>query len=205
MYEAEILLQVSQIVSAAGRFADALARIRLLLEQTLGAQAVSVELPESASTEGPVTQYVDAFLEPSGLPYRCLYTVALRAEGRELGRLVACYASQDFSGGAAQRVSQYVGEQLGMLLVRTRLGQDCGRLQKELAALAEDLATRKILHRAEGILTARRGMTPVAAKAWISREAQQSKLPVRRVAERIVAGDTAERQLGFARRRRRIA
>lgn len=205
MKEAEILLQVSQIVSSAGRFADALARIRLLLEQTLGAQTVSIELPGSEPAEAPVTQYVDTFLEPSGLPYRSLYTVSLRAEGRELGRLVACYASREFSGGAAQRVSQYVGEQLGTLLVRTRLGEDSVRLQEELAALREDLSTRKVHQRAEGILTTRRGMTLRAAKAWISREARQSKLSARRVAEKIVAGETAERQVLFAPRQRRIA
>lgn len=206
MKEDEILFQISQIIGATTSFPGALEQIRILLEKTLGARALTIALPQQMPLPADVAStHVEQVLEAFDLPYRSLYSVPLRAGGRELGKLIACYASAEFHGSIPQRVSQYVGEQLGMLLERARLSKDRMRLGAALARLREELAVRKVLQRAQGILMARRGMSADAANLWISQEARRSGVSLRRVAELIVAGEIAERDAVFAPRQQRIA
>src|ERR1700734_4380312 len=112
MKEAEILFQVSQIVSSTDSFTSAVKQIRSLLEFALGAQALALlgasDLPGRASSKvDAVTPQVEEFLESLDLPYRSLYSVPLRAGGKELGKLIACYASAEFHADVPRRVSNY--------------------------------------------------------------------------------------------------
>jgi hypothetical protein len=166
MKESEILFQVSQIVSATASFSGAVAKISSLLELT-------IDLPEFASS-------------PVETLSRSFYAAPLRAGGREFGKLVV-------QADLPQRVSNYVGEQLGMLLERTRLSKDRARLEAELGVLREDLATRKALQRAQGILVTRRGITPAAARRWISQQARQAGSSILQVAEQVVGVENARR------------
>jgi len=86
-----------------------------------------------------------------------------------------------------RRLADFVAEQLGMLLVRTHLAERRAELKRELAAIEEDLATRKLMQRAEGILIARRGMPPAVAKRWIAQQSQKTGLSKNDVADRIIA------------------
>jgi hypothetical protein len=187
MQESEILFQVSQIVSTANSFAGAVDQIRSLFEQALGAQALTIDLPGSAPSQEPRLRSPDP--------------AALRSGGRELGKLF-------IQAEAPYRVSNYVGEQLGMLLERTRLGEDRERLKSELAAMRNHLATRKAVQRARGILVTRRGMSLASAQLWISQQARLSRLSVKQLAEQVIAEDNAQREnLSFRSewRQRRIA
>jgi hypothetical protein len=187
MTEDKILFQVSDIVSAAKNFSGAVEKIRALLERALGGGAFAIELPEQ-------------FFETPDLPHPSVYLVPLRSSGREVGKLIAYFASSDFHGAAPRRISNYVGQQLGMLLERTRLGKDRARLEGELSTLREELATRKAVQRAQGILMTRHGMPPASAKLWISQQSRQSRLSMLQVAEQVVARETAERLVGTSRR-----
>ena len=183
MKEAEILFRISQIVSTTDSFSRAVEQIRSRLELVFGTQALALELP-GASREPRL---------------RSPATVPLRAGGRELGKLLV-------QGDVPRRVWNYVGEQLGMLLERTRLGQDRWKLEAELAALRQDLATRKAVQRAQGILVTRRGMTSASAKLWISQQARLARLTGQQVAEQVVAEENAQRENLFRlTRHRRIA
>jgi hypothetical protein len=183
MQEAEILFRISQIVSTTDNFSRAVEQIRSLLELVLGAQALRLELSGTS-------------LEPR---LRSPTTAPLRAGGIELGKLLV-------QGAVPRRVCNYLGEQLGMLLERTRLGRNQSRLEAELAALREDLATRKTVQRAQGILVTRRGLTPASAKLWMSQQARLARLTVQQVAEQVIAGENAQRENSFTpARHRRIA
>jgi ANTAR domain len=175
MQENEILFQVSQIVSATDSFSGAVAQIRCLI-QAVGAKALTLDLPGLASP-------------PSETPSGSFHAAPLRASGRELGKLLV-------QADLPHRVSNYVGEQLGMLLERTHLSQDQARLEAELAGLREDLATRKAVQRAQGILVMRRGITPASARRWISQQARQAGSTVLEVAEQVVAVENARRSAG---------
>jgi hypothetical protein len=180
MQENEILFQVSQIVSATDSFSGAVAQIRCLIE-AVGAKALTLDLPGLASP-------------PSEMPSSSFHAAPLRASGRELGKLLV-------QADLPHRVSNYVGEQLGMLLERTHLSQDQARLEAELAGLREDLATRKAVQRAQGILVMRRGITPASARRWISQQAHQTGSTVLEVAEQVVAVENARRSAGQSQQR----
>ena len=174
MQENEILFQVSQIVSDADSFSLAVTRIRSQL-------ALTIYLPRLVSP--PVQTLSGSF-----------YAAPLRASGRELGKLLV-------QADLPHRVSNYVGEQLGMLLERTHLSQNRARLEAELASLRDDLATRKAVERAQGILVTRRGITPASARRWISQQAHQAASSILEVAEQVVAMEDARRSAGQSQQR----
>jgi hypothetical protein len=89
--------------------------------------------------------------------------------------------------GVPGRVADFIEQQLGMLLVRTRLAERRAELRRELAAIEEDLATRKLMQRAEGILVARRGMALAVAQRWIAQQSEKTGLSKNDVADRIIA------------------
>lgn len=206
MKEDQILFQISRIIGASTTFLEALEQTRALLEPTLGALALTIALPQRMPSRTDVAQtHVEQILEAVEAPYRSLYAVPLRSGGKELGKLIACYASEEFHGAIPQRVSHYVGEQLGMLLDRTLLHKDRGRLEAALARMREELTARKVLQRAQGILTARHSMSAGAAKRWIAHEARKSALSVRVISEQIIGSEIEQRKAEFWGRRRRIA
>jgi hypothetical protein len=166
MQENEILIQVSQVVSATNSFSGALEKIRSLL-------AITIHWPGLAS---PAVE----------TPRDSFYAAPLRAGGRELGKLLV-------QTDLPHRISNYVGQQLGMLLERLHLSKDQARLEAELAALRQDLATRKAVHRAQGILVMRRGITPASARRWISQQARETGCSVLEAAEQVVAVENARR------------
>jgi len=118
-------------------------------------------------------------------PPRSLYSVDLR-DGRETLATLR-FASHQFP----QRLADFIGEQLGMLLARTRLAERCAQLRREIEKIEEDLANRKVMQRAEGILIAKRGMALPVARRWIALQSQKTGLRKRDIADRIIAYDQA--------------
>jgi hypothetical protein len=113
--------------------------------------------------------------------------VELRDGGEILGKAPLCFASDRFEGALRQRLADFVGQQLGMLLARTRLAERIAELKNEIARIEEDLAVRKVIQRAEGILIAKRGMAAAVARRWIEQQSQKTGLSKRDVADRIIA------------------
>lgn len=184
MKEAQILFKISEIVSTVDCFNTAVDRIRSLLIQAVGAlELAALDTNELSGHE----------LLAAQLQHRAVHAVPLRAGGRELGKLIACYATSESHAAIPHRISTYVGEQLGMLLERTRFRQDGERLEAELHRLRDDLATRKAVQRAQGILVMQRGITPASARRWISERARETASSVRQVAEAIVIVENERR------------
>jgi hypothetical protein len=165
MTESEVLFQISGIVNGRFSFAQAVEQIHSLLEREENG--------------------LDAFNQP----YRSLYNVDLRAGGEILGTAALCFAADYSQGELPQRLANFVGDQLGMLLVRTRLAERNARLKYEVKIMEQDLAARKIAQRAEGLLVAKRGMTAAAASRWIAQQSEKTGLSTRDVADRIIAYD----------------
>jgi hypothetical protein len=85
------------------------------------------------------------------------------------------------------RLADFVDQQLGMLLLRTQLAERRAQLKREIAQMQEDLATRKMMQRAEGLLIARRAMSQAVAQRWIAQQSQKTGLSKNDVAQRIIA------------------
>lgn len=108
-------------------------------------------------------------------------SIQLRAAGESLGQVVLSLAPNQ------AHLAAFIGEQLGMLLARTRLADRRAQLKAELAKMDKDLATRKLMQRAEGLLIARRGMLAVAARQWIAQQSAKTGMSKEVIADRIVA------------------
>jgi hypothetical protein len=183
MSEREILFRISNIVNGLLTFAQAVERIGLLLDRAADAKALMIE---NSNRPGGVLEPVK-LLDSLDQPYRSLYTVDLRQGGEILGKATLCFASDHFQGALPERLSNFVGEQLGMLLARTRLAERRAQLKAEVAKIENDLANRKIMQRAEGILVAKCGIAPDYAARWIDQESSKTGLSKSAVANRLIA------------------
>src|SRR5438132_800482 len=179
MTETEVLFQISEIVNGQYIFPEAIEQIALLLEREAGGKAVILEQPGAPNAA--------RLLDSIDQPYRSLYSVSLRDGGETLGHVTLCFASECFQGTLPQRLSDFVGQQLGMLLARTRLAGRRAQLKRELAEIEADLASRKVMQRAEGLLIARRNLAPAVAKRWIAQQSVKTGLSKEDVAGRVIA------------------
>ncbi len=180
MTENEVLFQISNLVNGRLSFEQALEKNRF--PATTGGQW---ERAFSSKDQTPpdAAKVLDTFQQP----YRSLYTVELRDGGEALGKVTLCFVSERFLGTLPQRLSEFVGEQLGMLLARTRLAARRDRHLAELSRIERDLASRKVLQRAEGILISQRGMSSADAKQWIAEQSHNTGLPHHDIADRVIA------------------
>src|ERR1700685_1410915 len=142
--EKKILLEVSQIARRSTSPSNAIQELSDLLERALGGKVLLVSVPdESSSDDRAIAHQAERFFDEAvDLPYRSLYTVSLRESGRELGILVALFALGSFHEGIAQRLANFIGEQLGMLLERIRLTRERRQLLRQFLAMKDALATR---------------------------------------------------------------
>lgn len=184
MTENEVLFQISNIVNGPLTFLQAVEQIALLLEREAHGKSLIIEDLDGSNNAVKLLESFDQ-------PYRSLYSVNLRDGGDTLGKATLCFASDHFQGAFPQRLSDFVGEQLGMLLARTRLAERRAQLKDEIGKIEDDLATRKVMQRAEGILIAKRGMAAVVARRWIAQQSKKTGLSERDVADRIIAYDLA--------------
>jgi hypothetical protein len=183
MSEQEILLRISNIVNGFVTFAQAVVRIRLLLEHAAGAKALIIKIPgRSVSAQGPAN-----LLDSLDQAYRSLYTVDLRLGSKILGSATLCFATDRCQGALPERLANFVGEQLGMLLGRTRLAERQKDLKGEIERIEIDLATRKLRQRAEGILVDRCGVSPALTKRWFALESSKTGLSETAIATRLIA------------------
>jgi hypothetical protein len=180
MTESELLFQISNIVNGHLPFPQAIEQIALLLEREANAKTLVIEEPDRPS--GAV-MLLDSFDQP----YRSLYSVDLRDGGEVLGKATLCFASSQHQSAQNQRLADFIGEQLGMMLARTRLADRRAQLKAEIEIIEEDLAMRKVMQRAEGILIAQRSMTAAVARRWIAQQSHKTGLSKRDVADRIIA------------------
>jgi hypothetical protein len=180
MTEPELLFAISNLVNGHLSFPQAVEQIALLLKNEASGKSLLIERPGEPSN---APELLDSFDQP----YRSLYSVDLRDGGETLGKATLTFASDSFQGTLPQRLADFVGEQLGMLLARTRLSARRAKLKGEIEKIEADLARRKILQRAEGILIAQRGMAAAAARRWIAQQSQQTGLAEQDVADRIIA------------------
>jgi hypothetical protein len=179
MTENEVLFEISSTVNGHHSFAQAVEKIALLLKREAHGEALFVDAPGAPDAA--------KFLDSIDKPYRSLFSVNLRAGGEALGRLTLCFASDEFQGTLPQRLAEFVGEQLGMLLARTHLSEQKAQWRREIEQMEADLASRKLMQRAEGLLVSRRGMTAAAASRWMAQQSQRTGLSPQIVADRIIA------------------
>jgi ANTAR domain len=188
--EKQILFKISQIVGKSTNFSKAVTELNASLEDALGGRVLLLGMPDKS-----VAEYAEQFFDRSvGLPYRSVYTVVLRAGGRELGKLAAFFALGCLQEGMTQRLANFAGEQLGMLVERIHLTKERRQLLREYLATKDALATRIALQRAEGILAERRGLDVASARLWMGRQMAQQGVSLREAANKVVEEEQQRRE-----------
>src|SRR5262252_6919481 len=66
--------------------------------------------------------------------------------------------------------------------------QEISALESEVGTLRDRLEVRKLLDRAKGLLQAERGITEAEAFRWIQKTSKDRRVPMRQVAEEVLAG-----------------
>ena len=183
MTENEVLFQISNLANGHLSFAQAVEHIALLLECEAEGKGLLIHLSDQSTDASDILRLFDSFDQP----YRSLYIVDLLDSGKTLGKVTVCFASSRFHGLVGQRLADFVGQQLGLLLARTRLAEHRAKLKSEIEEIERDLAARKVMQRAEGILVAQRGMSLAAAKRWIARQSQRTGLGKTEIAGRVIS------------------
>ena len=69
---------------------------------------------------------------------------------------------------------------------------EAAALRAEVSNLSEQLATRKVLDRAKGILQATRRLSEPEAFRWIQQSAMDQRVPMRTIADAVIASESAE-------------
>lgn len=190
MNEKQLLVEISHLASQSRSFADAVDDISALLEEHLSGRGLVVTQVEDAGLSGVADSVERFFEETADLPCRSLYTAALRANGREIGRMVAFFAGADSPDRIRQRVTTFAGEQLGVLLERIRLARRRRLFHAEIARIRVNLTARKALQRAEGVLI-RRGFDSTAARSWVRNEAIRQGVSVTEISNRLFEQEMA--------------
>lgn len=192
LHEATVLRRISRIVSTASDFRSAIERVSSVLEQTAGARIVRVAAQVSYSAASP---------ELGAEPGSILRSAQLIDAGRELGHLVIAFPATACDHESAERIAVFTGQQLGTLLALTQLKEKTEDLRRNMEALREDIASRKLLPRAISLLTSRYRMRRDQAKEWLLAQSRKSGLSPLHIAERLVKGH-ADAPLLFADPRR---
>jgi hypothetical protein len=193
--EKQLLISISRISSASGSLAEAIRRIHVQLEHDLGGQVLLFGQPDAEEEGTSIDSQADRFLsERPGLPCQLVYFVPLRASGKTLGTLTFILASASGHDVAAlKRIVTFTGEQLGMRSERNRLLHTRSRLIKRTARIRKQLAIRKAVQRAEGILVATWGIDLSAASLWILRQAECTRRPILEIAMKVCDDHIAQK------------
>ncbi len=186
--ESQMLRQVSKIVSTTDSLANAVERIRPLFVGSENAGFLTIKVLDDRFRSGYLG-VGDSPIQVSApdLPY-C--SAPLRTSGRTVGEVVASCAGLEFEHRVLDRIVACLGEQLGMLLERSHLREVQITLERHLDELRQELATRKAVQRAQGVLVTQRGVSVAIAERWIAGEAQHSQISLREAAVGVVTRES---------------
>jgi hypothetical protein len=113
---------------------------------------------------------------------------ALAANGYTHGRLRIFFEPRIHSLESPLRFARFLAQQAALMLNRLELAALRESRLRRLARLRQRLETRKIVHRARGILAEVRGIPEAEALALLFRCAHRSRRPLHRLAEAIILG-----------------
>jgi len=88
----------------------------------------------------------------------------------------------------------FVGEQMGNAVARAKLEEENARLQEETLVMKRELATRKLVERAKGILQRNHGLTEEEAYLRLRGESRRMRRPMKELAEAIILAEELNRR-----------
>ena len=114
--------------------------------------------------------------------------------------MLALFALGCSHEGVTQRLANFAGEQLGMLLERIRLTRERKQISRQFLRTRDALANRIALQRAEGILMKRWALDLHAAKLWIANRIDPTGFFPREVSDQIAQEELSRGEAETGRR-----
>jgi len=178
-HEAAILLRASRVVSRAEKFSAGVERVAAMLEQYAQATILGTDV----FGRNRLPREENYFDGNERFPHS--YTVPLRDNGRDIGRVAVGCVQQ--LGDREKGLARFLGEQLGMLFVRLRLGEKNAVARRALRTMNDEMSERKLVPRVIALLASRYQMRRHEAEAWLAAQSRSTGLSEVEVAERLIA------------------
>ena len=126
--------------------------------------------------------------------YEAFASVPLISQGEILGVINVHHREKHAHTKDEIALLTFIGEQMGVAMGRASLKQENVRLTEETEEMKRQLATRKLVERAKGILQAREGLSEEEAYLRLRNESRRLRRPMKDLAEAIILSEDLSRR-----------
>ena len=126
--------------------------------------------------------------------YEAFASVPLISQGEILGVINVHHRERHDHSTDEIALLTFIGEQMGIVMGRSSLKQENVRLAEETEEMKRQLAVRKLVERAKGILQAREGLTEEEAYLRLRNESRRLRRPMKDLAEAIILSEDLSRR-----------
>ena len=133
----------------------------------------------------------------TGSPAIAVASAEIAAKGRRFGEVHIRFDLGKTTVESPVRLARFIGRQLGLVLAGAETAAANEALERELARMDEDLSTRKVFHRARGILARDLGVTEQHAGNMLRVHSRRTGRPLGQIAEAVVTASGVEATLGI--------
>jgi len=126
--------------------------------------------------------------------YEAFASVPLVAQGEILGVINVHHREKHHHSGEEIALLTFIGEQMGIAASRSSLKVENARLAEETEEMKRQLATRKLVERAKGIMQQREGLTEEEAYLRLRNESRRLRRPMKDLAEAIILAEDLSRR-----------
>ena len=182
----DIVLRASQVPHAAD-----LGNLRLKMGEGVTGWVAEhksfVALPRNAASDARFKRF-KAMVEDT---YEAFLSVPLVSGGEVIGVVNVHHREPHEHSPEEISTLVFIGEQLGVTISKSLLEQRAARLQ-------EELATRKVVERAKGILQRRHGISEEDAYLTLRNQSRRMRRPMKELAEAIILAEDLGKQADAA-------
>jgi len=127
--------------------------------------------------------------------YEAFLAVPLLSSGEVIGVVNVHHRDEHEHTPGEVALVTFVGEQMGNALAKAKLEDDNARLSEEKQEIEKELATRKIVERAKGIMQRNEGLTEEEAYLKLRNESRRMRRPMKELAEAIILTEDMKRRV----------
>jgi uroporphyrinogen-III synthase len=150
----------------------------------------TVALPRNASNDSRFKPFL-ALVEDT---YQAYLAVPLVSGGKVVGVINVHHREEHDHSTPEVALVTFVGEQMGSALTKARLEEVNARLLEEKQEIELELATRKLVERAKGILQRAEGLSEEEAYLKLRNESRRMRRPMKDLAEAIILTEEMKRR-----------
>jgi two-component system, response regulator PdtaR len=150
-----------------------------------------VALPRKAAADARFKSF-RALVEDT---YEAFLAVPLLSKGQVIGMVNIHHREEHEHTPSEVALLTFVGEQMGNALAKADLEEANVRLAGEKLEIERELATRKIVERAKGILQRAEGLTEEEAYLKLRNESRRMRRPMKELAEAIILTEDMKRKV----------